>query len=274
MKAFLAILLIILALSGCAKKTPNRPLANVPANVSPAETITGTTGNTGTTGSTGTIGNTGTTGNTAPVTDPNLLTYLALGDSYTVGESVSKDQSFPYQLTAKLNSQLKISTPTVIATTGWTTFNLLNGINTSGLTNKTYDFVTLLIGVNDQYWNVDQDTYRAQFILMLSIATRFAKGDKTKVFVISIPDYSVTPSQNWHTTEEIGVIAREVDEFNTINKTESIKAGVNYQDIIDISRLAATDMSLLASDNLHPSGKMYALWVQRLAPLIRSKLAK
>jgi lysophospholipase L1-like esterase len=279
MKFLFPILLLFSALSGCAKKTPIQPLENI-STVSPAEKPVGTSGSTGTTGNvdtvgkTGTTGSTGVTGTTVPTTDPDVLTYLALGDSYTVGESLSKDQSFPYQLTAQLNSQLKVSTPTVIATTGWTTLNLINGVNNSGLTKNTYDFVTLLIGVNDQYWTVDQDSYRAQFITMMNVAIRFAKGDKTKVFVISIPDYSVTPSQYFRTAEDIVRVAREIDEFNAINKSESIKAGVNYQDITDISRQAANDLSLLAPDKLHPSGKMYALWIQRLAPLVKSKLAK
>jgi lysophospholipase L1-like esterase len=205
----------------------------------------------------------------APAQDTGALTYLALGDSYTIGQSVSQDQSFPYQLTAQLNQQSKVNAPNIVAVTGWTTNNLINGINNSGLTSSTYDFVTLLIGVNDQYQGVSQDSYRARFIALLNTAMKFAKGNKNRVFVISIPDYSVTPYAAGSNTD---AIAKEIDQFNAINKAESDKAGVNYLNITDISRQAATDGTLLAPDGLHPSGKMYGLWVQRLFPLVKSKI--
>ena len=207
----------------------------------------------------------------APESNASAFTYLALGDSYTIGESVAQDQSFPYQLTAQLNAQTKVNAPDIIAVTGWTTNNLITGINNSGLTNNTYDFVTLLIGVNDQYQGLSQDSYRTRFVTLLNTAIKFAKGNKTRVFVISIPDYSVTPYASGSNTE---VIAKEIDQFNAINKDESDKAGVNYLNITDISRQAATDGTLLAPDGLHPSGKMYGLWVQRLAPIVKTQLVK
>lgn len=207
----------------------------------------------------------------APVSDSGTLTYLALGDSYTIGESVSQDQSFPYQLTAQLNTQTKVNAPNIVAVTGWTTNDLINGINNSGLTNNTYDFVTLLIGVNDQYQGLSQDSYRTRFVTLLNTAIKFAKGNKTRVFAISIPDYSVTP---YASGSNIAVIAKEIDQFNAINKDESDKAGVNYLNITDISRQAATDGTLLAPDGLHPSGKMYGLWMQRLAPVVKTQLVR
>ncbi len=199
------------------------------------------------------------------------LTYLALGDSYTIGESVPQSQSFPYQLTAQLNTQTKVNAPDIVAVTGWTTNNLINGINNSGLTNNTYDFVTLLIGVNDQYKGLSQDSYRDRFVILLNTAIKFAKGNKTNVFVISIPDYSVT---HYAAGSNTAMIAKEIDEFNAINKAESDKAGVNYLNITDISRQAATDPSLLANDGLHPSGKMYGLWVKKLALMVKTQLIK
>jgi lysophospholipase L1-like esterase len=174
----------------------------------------------------------------APESNASALTYLALGDSYTIGESVAQDQSFPYQLTAQLNAQTKVNAPDIIAVTGWTTNNLINGINNSGLTNNTYDFVTLLIGVNDQYQGLSQDSYKTRFVTLLNTAIKFAKGNKTRVFVISIPDYSVTPYAAGSNTAQI---ATEIDQFNAINKTESDKVGVHYVNITDISRQAVSD---------------------------------
>jgi lysophospholipase L1-like esterase len=268
MKAILSILLVISTLVGCAKKIPVAPIDTIPG--------TGTVNNNTNTGAT-----TGGTINPEPVppTIPatpaapdNSLTYLALGDSYTIGESVSADQSFPFQLTAQLNAQFKVATPKIIATTGWNTLNLIYGINDSGVTTKTYDFVTLLIGVNDQYQGMSVEDYRSRFTTLVNIAIRFAHGDKNKVFVISIPDYSVTPYVSGNTTGTLDRIAQEIKAFNGINKVESDKAGVNYLNITDISQDAANDRSLLAPDGLHPSGKMYGLWVQRLYPLVKSKL--
>jgi lysophospholipase L1-like esterase len=109
---------------------------------------------------------------------------------------------------------------------------------------------------------------------MLNTAIRFARGKKDHVFVISIPDYSVTSSTNWQNADILKQIATEIDQFNALNKSISTDAGVNYLDITDISRQAATDVSLITTDGLHPSAKMYALWVQRLAPLVKTQLQK
>ncbi|MBC7399874.1 MAG: SGNH/GDSL hydrolase family protein [Mucilaginibacter sp.] len=255
MKGVVSILLIISALTGCAKKIP--------------VVLTDTTAVTGTGNSSTNAGNT--TGSPATSSDGSL-TYLALGDSYTIGESVTQDQSFPYQLTAQLNTQLKVAAPTIIATTGWTTLDLINGINNSGATTKMYNFVTLLIGVNDQYQGMSQEAFRSRFIALLNTAIKFANGDKNRVFVISIPDYSVTPYVSGNNTETLTRIALEINAFNGVSKVESDKVGVNYINITDISQQAANDRSLLAPDGLHPSAKMYSLWVQRLVPLVKSKL--
>jgi len=200
------------------------------------------------------------------------FTYLALGDSYTIGQSVDLNGSFPYQLTAQLNLRVKVITPPIIARTGWTTTDLISGISYSSAATNTYDFVTLLIGVNDQFQGLDQDGYRARFAELVKTAIKFAKGDKTHVFVISIPDYSVTPYVSSLNRDAKGKIATEIDQFNGINKIESDKVGVNYLNITDISRQAAADPTLLAPDGLHPSAKMYGLWVQRLLPMVKSKL--
>ncbi len=207
---------------------------------------------------------------TATVANDSLQSYLALGDSYTIGEAVPDTSSYPYQLQQALDQQkYKFTTPTIIATTGWTTDDLISAIaqNTS-VQGKTYDLVTLLIGVNDQYQGLSQDNYRIKFQQVLNTAIQFAGGNKTHVFVLSIPDYGVTPFAHG----DDATIGPLIDQFNAINKSISLAVGVNYLDITGISREAATDPTLIAPDGLHPSGKMYSLWVQQLAPLVLKDL--
>jgi lysophospholipase L1-like esterase len=206
---------------------------------------------------------------TTKVTNTNTLHYLALGDSYTIGQSVDLALSFPFQLKTNLAMQgYLIADPKIIATTGWTTTDLINAIAQANLTQK-YDFVTLLIGVNNQYQGKSQTQYRTEFIQLLNTAISFANGNKKRVFVLSIPDYSVTPfAQGSNTTK----IASEIDQLNAINLYESSNAGVNYLNITGISRGAATDPALVAVDGLHPSAKMYELWVKDLAPLVVKNL--
>lgn len=195
--------------------------------------------------------------------------YLALGDSYTIGEMVNISQSFPYQLAARLSGEgFPVNTPTIIAQTGWTTSNLISAITGRALTSK-FDFVTLLIGVNNQYQGLSQDTYRTEFVQLLNTAINFANNNKLRVYVVSIPDYSVTP---FATGLNQVKIATEINQFNMINKEESAKAGVNYVDITPISRQAATDPTLIAPDGLHPSAKMYGLWIPGLNDLLVKSL--
>ncbi len=204
-------------------------------------------------------------------TPPDTLSYLALGDSYTIGEAEPLAQSFPYQLTGALNGQsLKVGAPTIIAITGWTTDDLINAIAQSGVTAKKFSFVTLLIGVNDQYQGLGQDNYKIKFVQLLNTAITFANGDASRVFVLSIPDYGVTPFANG----QDNVIGPQIDQFNAINNAKSLAAGVNYLDITAISRMAATDPTLIAPDGLHPSAKMYMMWVQQLAPMVAAQLKK
>jgi lysophospholipase L1-like esterase len=198
-------------------------------------------------------------------------TYLALGDSYTIGQSVSAAESFPYQLKTQLyNRKYIVTDPNIIAVTGWTTADLINAIQQARLTTK-YDIVTLLIGVNNQYQGLGQSDYRTQFVQLLNTAINLANSNKLHVYVISIPDYSVTPFASGSNKAKI---ALEIDQFNAINKDESAKAGVNYVDITDISRMAAADPSLITYDGLHPSGKMYEQWIDRLVPIVAATLGK
>ncbi len=205
------------------------------------------------------------------MTKPDSLNYLALGDSYTIGEAVPPSQSYPYQLTASLNRQsLNVGVPKIIAVTGWTTDNLIGATAQSGVTTKKYDFVTLLIGVNDQYQGLSIDNYKIKFAQVLNTAISFANGDTSRVFVLSIPDYGVTPFANG----QGAVIGPEIDKFNAINKSISLAVSVNYLDITPISRTAATDPTLIAPDGLHPSGKMYTQWMNLLEPMVAAKLKK
>ena len=205
------------------------------------------------------------------ITMSDTLNYLALGDSYTIGEAVPQAESFPYQLASSLNANsFRVQPPTIIAATGWTTDNLIYAISRSDIHSKKYDFVTLLIGVNDQYQHLSTDNYQTKFTDVLNTAISFANNDASRVFVLSIPDWGVTPFANGQES----TIGPDIDRFNAINKSISQKAGVNYLDITSISRMAATDLTLIAPDGLHPSAKMYAMWIGQLAPMIAASLKK
>ena len=201
--------------------------------------------------------------------NPGMLKYLALGDSYTIGQSVSPDQRFPEITVELLKSQGKsMGAPRIIATTGWTTRDLLNALNTIQ-PSKDYDIVTLLIGVNNQYQGKNINEYRDEFTQLLTRAIQYAGDRKTSVFVLSIPDYSVTPFAQG---SDINRISMEIDQFNAVNKEIAFALGVNYLDITPISREGKNDNTLHASDGLHPSGKQYRRWAELLAPLISKVL--
>lgn len=214
--------------------------------------------------------NTANTVKTKPMTNDSI-TYLALGDSYTVGEAEPQVQSYPYQLVDSLNAKgFEIVRPKVIATTGWTTDDLINGIAAAGIAGQTFGFVTLLIGVNDQYQQLSIDNYRQKFTEVLNEAVSFAGRDTSKVFVLSIPDWGVTPFANGQDS----VIYPQIMAFNRVNESICKSAGVHYLDVTAISRTAANDPMLIAPDGLHFSGKMYALWVEMLGPTVASQLKK
>jgi lysophospholipase L1-like esterase len=200
-------------------------------------------------------------------TPAGQLSYLALGDSYTIGEAVPQAQSFPFQLAVQLNAQgIKVAVPVVIAKTGWTTNELQGAIKSAAITSK-FDIVTLLIGVNNQYRGNSIEVYRAEFKALLQTAIGFAGGNKAHVFVVSIPDWGVTPFGKG-SGRDVKTVSKEINAFNSVNKEEAISAGVSYTDITPGSRKVDTDVSLAASDGLHPSGKMYQEWVSLLAPPI------
>ena len=204
------------------------------------------------------------------ITIKDTLSYLALGDSYTIGESVPASESFPYKLAGQLR-EYKVSKPVIIARTGWTTPQLIAAIDGNNeVKGKAYDIVSLLIGVNDQYAGGSQADYRIKFIQVLNTVIKFAKNNKSHVFVLSIPDYGVTPFAK----DDGARIGKEIDEFNNINRQESNNAGVNYIDITDISRQAANNPSLIADDGLHPSAIMYQAWVEKLKLVVLKQFEK
>ena len=199
----------------------------------------------------------------------SLLTYLALGDSYTIGQSVAVEDRFPNQAVQILHGlNTQVSDPDIIATTGWTTHNLLNALDAHPPKNN-YAFVTLLIGVNNQYQGRSMDEYRTEFTLLLNRAIQYVGTRKSRVFVLSIPDYSVTPFAAGYDTARI---AREIDAFNQINHDISVQTGVTWIDITPVSRQAKADPTLIAGDGLHPSGKQYKHWADLLAPLMKQAL--
>ena len=211
------------------------------------------------------------------------LTYLALGDSYTIGESVTKQERWTYQLCdlfAEIN--INISEPVTLATTGWTTRELLNAIEaektkpdsqlfTDGEMNK-FDMVSLLIGVNNQFRGYSIDEYRKEFCELLDIAVKFANGNKKRVLVLSIPDWGCSPfgEKDKRGRERI---RKEVEEFNAVNKEETLKQGIYYADIFEAS--TETDLSFFAPDDpdlVHPSGKQYKAWADVAFSVFRKEV--
>jgi lysophospholipase L1-like esterase len=192
---------------------------------------------------------------------PPLPRYLALGDSYTIGESVKEAERWPVRLVALLRERgVSVADPEIVATTGWTVRELSHGIDAAA-PRGSYELVTLLIGVNDQYRGRDPETYRPDFVAMLRRAIGFAGGRAERVVVLSIPDWSVTPFAETSGRDR-GKIAAEIGRFNQINQEETARAGARYVDVTPVSRRAATDRSLVAGDGLHPSGAMYEEWAR------------
>lgn len=202
------------------------------------------------------------------------INYLALGDSYTIGESVKISERYPIQLVKEIEFLSKNNTknkdrvyfeePQIIAKTGWTCEELMTAIHLAEQKKDfkpNYDMVSLLIGVNDQYRNYDSALYEKRFEKLLEKAIAFAGKDASKVFVISIPDWGVTQYAK-NKKFDAQKVAKEIDFYNKINKKITLKHKVRYFDITSISREAVSDKNLIANDGLHPSGKMYKRWVE------------
>ncbi|RVT79600.1 SGNH/GDSL hydrolase family protein [Flavobacterium sufflavum] len=198
-------------------------------------------------------------------TKSGTINYLALGDSYTIGESVCETCRFPEQLKKalkNLNEQNNFALE-IIAQTGWTTTNLISAIESKNPSPK-YDLVTLLIGVNNQYQNKVFSLYEKEFPELVTKAISLAKGDKNKLIVVSIPDYAYTPFGQGSSNP--ATISTEIDRYNTFAKSYCEANAITYVNITDITRQGLSNTSLVASDGLHPSTDAYALFVQRLLP--------
>jgi lysophospholipase L1-like esterase len=192
------------------------------------------------------------------------LRFLALGDSYTIGESVSAKNRWPNQLAKLLKAEGIQTEVTVIARTGWTVDELWEGIQADP-PDGTYDLVTLLIGVNDQYRGYPVDWYREKFRFILEKAVLYAGGHPDKVIVLSIPDWGFTPFAA--TKGDTEPISQQIDQFNAVNLQETKNVGAHYVDVTIISRMALDDFELITGDRLHPSGKMYAMWAEKVLPV-------
>ena len=198
----------------------------------------------------------------------DTIHYLALGDSYTIGESVPVTESFPGQWVQTLRQKGRnVAAPEIIAKTGWTTDELQAAIDRYHFRTD-YDFVTLLIGVNNQYRGRSVENYKPEFERLLQQAIRFAGNDPAKVAVLSIPDWGVTPFAEGRNRQQI---AAEIDQYNAANQELAAKYHVHYINITQWTREAAADNELLAADGLHPSGKEYKRWAEQLAVYFLSK---
>ena len=204
----------------------------------------------------------------APAGTPRLL---ALGDSYTIGESVNPDERWPVQLVANLKQRgIELAQPTIIARTGWTTGDLLAALERVKPAGP-YAVVTLLIGVNNQFRGRSIDEYRTEFVTLLKRAIDLAGGNADHVVVLSIPDWGVMP---FALGQDRAAIAAAIDRFNEVNQAEAKKAGARYVEITVGSRRAASDPDLVARDGLHPSAKMYADWAAAALPAVEAALTK
>lgn len=197
------------------------------------------------------------------------LTYLALGDSYTIGEGVPAEGRWPLQLAALLRDEGKVlAEPGILATTGWTTDELSAAMDGASFA-PAYDLVSLLIGVNNQYRGRGVDDYREEFRRLLQRAIALAGGHPGRTLVLSIPDWGVSPFAR-DSGRDTARIAAELDAYNAVAHEETLRLGARWVDITAISRRHA---ALLADDGLHPSATQYALWAEAALPVVRDMLA-
>jgi lysophospholipase L1-like esterase len=197
------------------------------------------------------------------------MPYLALGDSYTIGEGVESAGRWPMQLAAALRADgVAIEDPRIIARTGWTTGELSSAIDAAEPLGDDYGLVTLLIGVNNQYRGRDLDEYRHEFAIMLERAIGFAGRRADRVVVLAIPDWGVTPFAA-RSGRDIPAIARELDAYNAAAAKICAKRGVAFVDIAPLSRERGAESAMLVDDGLHPSAAMYAEWAHMALPVAR-----
>lgn len=201
--------------------------------------------------------------------DTSKYRYLSLGDSYTIGESVAPEERWSMILTEMLRkNNVSIADPEIIARTGWTTAELMDGIKNRNPKGP-YNLVSLLIGVNNQYRGQSLERYRTELQELLQQAIGFAGGNIERVFMLSTPDWGVTPFAKG---SDQAKTASEIDAFNQVAKEECEKLGIAFVDITPISRTAKNDVSQIANDGLHFSGKMYRQWAEKALPTVQRLL--
>ena len=199
------------------------------------------------------------------VSEEKKYRFLALGDSYTIGEAVPENECWPVQLVEMLNAAGKpFDKPQIIATTGWTSDELIAAIKIEN-PQSPFDLVSLLIGVNNQYRGYSKEIYAKEIEDLLDQAIDFAGKITNHVVVVSIPDWGATPFAKDRNREEI---AKQIDEYNTINREISLQKGVHYVDITPGSRLSLSNYSLVTTDELHPSGKEYLKWTEEIYKIV------
>lgn len=194
------------------------------------------------------------------ITFESEVQMLALGDSYTIGERVGINQRWPHQFIDELRKTGKDAhLPDYIATTGWTTRDLLTGISNSLNREKDYNLVSILIGVNNQYQGLDISIYEPELRNIIDQAIQITGKDTTRVFMISIPDYAFTPFGKGDK-----IISNEIDAYNEISRRVALEYGILWVDITPISRRGIEEPALVAGDGLHPSGEQYREWVKKI----------
>ncbi len=199
------------------------------------------------------------------------LRYLALGDSYTIGEAVDASRSWPMQLVARLQAEgISVDPPRIIARTGWTTDELSAAMDAAEPLGE-WDLVSLLIGVNNQYRGRELAAYRAEFYQLLERAIRLARQRPERVMVLAIPDWGVTP---FAADRDRSRIASELDAYNAAAAAICAELGVAFVDTAGISRARGGEQAMLAEDGLHPSAELYALWAGAALPVARSLVSR
>lgn len=201
-----------------------------------------------------------------------MLRYLALGDSYTIGEQVPPEKNFPNQLADRLRAEFRVDlgVPEIIAKTGWATEELAEGI-AAAAPNPPYDLVTLLIGVNDQYRGRDPEAYKTAFGKLLMKAIYYAGGNSARVFVLSIPDWGRSPFAKDRNRDEI---AAGIDSYNKINQAISLAYRCRYQDITAHSRTLEESAGHFTADGLHYTAEVYTTWSKKLSGKVASALGR
>ena len=203
--------------------------------------------------------------------------FLALGDSYTIGEAVEPEQRWPVLLAQRLHEAgIAIDTPRIVATTGWTTDELSAALDAleaeHGPLPRDHALVSLLIGVNNQYRRRGHDEYAEQFAALLARAIGYAGGEAGRVLVLAIPDWGRTPF-GAASGRDLAQVSAELDAFNATAARLSIEAGAHFVDTAPLSRTLSVDPAMHAEDGLHPSGAMYAAWAEAALPAARAALA-